>query len=235
MKKPPGKFGLFRLFRKMTEGRIQKWSEELIQILKRTVEKEAVYIGEYVDQLRRLNPRISNEQLARKIISRKSLKAGGIGAAFNVGGLITMPITMPVDLYYCFRIQARMVLSVAYVYGWDIRSESTATDILLVMAGNAGINALRKAGIKIGEEFAKKAVQKFVTREVMKRINKILSRKIITKAGAKSFTSFAKLVPIVGAPIGGGFNYVGTLTIGKLALKFYKGRDGGPSCAVAVS
>lgn len=232
MKKLPGKF---ELFRKMTEAQIQKWSQELIEILKRTVEKEAVHVGEYVDQLRRLNPGINNEQLAKKIISRKSLKAGGIGAAFNVGGLITMPFTMPANLYYCFKIHARMVLAVAYVYGWDIRSESTTTDILLVMAGNAGINALRKAGIKVGEEFAKKAVQKFVTREVMKRINKILSRKIITKAGERSLTSFVKLVPIVAAPIGGGFDYFGTLAIGKVALKFYKGPDNSSSCPVTVS
>jgi len=199
--------------------------------LKRTVEKEAVHVGGYADQLRKLNPGINNEQLAKKIIHRKSLKAGGIGTALNVGGFITMPA----DLYCCFRIQARMAVAVAYVYGWDIRSETIATDILLVMAGNAGINALRKAGIRIGEEFTKKAVQKFVTREVMKKINKILSRKIITKAGEKSFTSFVKLVPIVAAPIGGAFDFFGTLGIGKVALKFYKGPDNSSSSPVTVS
>lgn len=220
MKKLSGKF---EIFRRMKEEKIQKWSQELIEILKQTIEKEALYVEEYVNQLKKLNPGISNDELSKKIISRRSLKAGGIGGICNLGGLITMPITMPVDLYYCFKIQARMVLAIAYIYGWNIHDEDTATDILLVMGGTAGINALSKAGIKVGQEFAKKAVKKFVTREVMKKINRILSRKIITKAGEKSLTSFTKLVPIVGAPIGFAFNYLGTRGIGKVAFKFYKG------------
>lgn len=94
---------------------------------------------------------------------------------------------------------------------------------LLVMGGDAGINAVKGAGIKVGQEFAKKRVNKFITREIIKKVNKILSRKIITKAGEKSLTSFAKLVPVVGAPIGAAFDYFGTLGIGRLALRFYSG------------
>ena len=220
MKKLSGKFAIVR---KMTEEQIQKWSQELIQILKQTIEKEAGHVEDYVNQLRKLNPGISNEDLSKKIISRRSLKAGGIGAICNLGGLVTMPFTMPVDLYYCFKIQARMVLAIAHIYGWNIHDEDMATDVLLVMGGNAGINALSKAGIKVGQEFAKKAVKKFITREVMKKVNRVLSRKIITKAGERSLTSFTKLVPIVGAPIGFAFNYLGTRGIGKVAFKFYKG------------
>ena len=215
--------GRFEIFRKMTEEKIQKWSHELIEILKRTIDKEAMHIEEYVNQLRKLNPGISNDDLSKKIISRRSLKAGGIGGICGLGGFFTAPISMPVDLYYCFKIQARMVLAIAYIYGWNIHDEDMATDILLVMGGNAGINALSKAGIKIGQEFAKKGVKKFITREVMKKINRVVSRKIITKAGEKSFTSFSKLWPFVGAPIGFAFNYVGTRSIGKVAFKFYKG------------
>lgn len=220
MKKLSGKY---KIFRKMTEEQIQKWSQELIDILKQTIEKEAVHVEDYVEQLRKLNPGIGNEELSRKIISRRSLKAGGIGGICNLGGFITMPITMPVELYSCFRIQARMVLAIAYIYDWPTHDEDTATDILLVMGGNAGINALSKAGMKVGQELAKKAVKKFITREAMKKVNRIVSRKIITKAGKISLTSFMKLAPLIGAPIGAGFDYFGTLSIGKIAFKFYKG------------
>lgn len=219
-----GKFsGKYSYFKKMTEEQVQKWSQELILILEQVIEKESTYVEEYVNQLKRLNPNISNEKLVRKIIQRRSLKAGGIGAVCGVGGFITMPISLPSDLYYCFRIQARMVLSIAHIFGWDIHDEDIKTDILLVMGGNAGINAIKSAGIKIGQEFGKKGVQKFITREVMKKVNKVISRKIITKAGEKSLTSFSKLVPIVGAPISASFDYFGTKGIGKTALVFYKG------------
>lgn len=215
--------GMFNIIRKISEDKLQQWSQELIDIVKRTIEHETGYVKEYVNQLRKLNPSISNERLVDTIILRRSLKAGGLGAVFGFGGVFTMPITMPSDLYYTFKIQARMVLSVAYIYGWNIDDEDTITDILLVMGGSAGIDALRGVGIKMGQEYAKKIVEKHVTREVMKKINKILSRKIITKAGGQSIFSFTKLVPVVAAPIAGDFNYLGTKGIGRTALIFYKG------------
>ena len=61
------------------------------------------------------------------------------------------------------------------------------------------------------------------TSEVMKRLNRVISRKIISKAGEKSLISFTKLVPVIGAPIGGAFDYLGTMAVGRTALKFYKG------------
>jgi len=216
-------FGKFSILKKMTQEQIEKWSKELLILLKETIKNEAVYIEEYVSHLSKLNPDINNENLAKKIISRRSLKSGAIGAICGLGGIITIPITMPADIYYTFKIQARMVLSLAFIYGWKIDDDETITDILLVMGGNAGINALKNAGIKIGEEFAKKGVNKYITREVMKKINKIISRKIITKAGEKSLTSLTKLIPLVGAPIGAAFDYFGTRSIGKTALIFYSG------------
>lgn len=200
--------GKFNVIRQISETKIQQWSQELMGVLKRAIEHEADYVKEYVKQLKRLNPNISNEKLANKIIARRALKAGGIGAVCGLGGVFTMPITMPTDLHSTFKIQARMVLAVAYIYGWDIHDEDTITDILLVMGGSAGLDALKGVGVKIGQEYAKKGVEKCITREVMKKVNKVLSRKIITKAGEKSFASFTKLVPIVAAPIAGGFNYL---------------------------
>ncbi len=217
------KFNKLSLWKKASSNQIEKWSNELIVVLSDTIKNEAVNIEKYVNQLRRLNPEINDKDLVEKIISRKSLRSGSIGAICGLGGILTMPITMPADMYYSFKIQARLVLSIAFIYGWDLTNEETATDILLVMGGNVGINALKKAGIKLGEEFVKKGVEKLITREVMKKINRIVSRKIITKAGEKSLTSFTKMIPLIGAPIGGTIDYFSTKAVGKTALMFYKG------------
>lgn len=206
----------------MNEEQIQRWSEELIVILKQTIEKESVYVEEYVNQTKELNPNISNEDLAKKIISRRSLKAGEIGALCGVGGILTLPITMPADLYYCFKIHARTILSIAYIYGWNIHDEDAITDVLLVMGGSTGIDAVRHAGINVGQDLVKEAIlDKFVTKEMMREINRSVSRKIITRAVKRSFMRFAKLIPLVGAPVGAGSNYFETKAIGKKALTFY--------------
>lgn len=213
----------YNIIKSLSNDQIHKWSTELIAILKDSMKKDADSVKEYVNQLRVLNPGIDKERLVKKIISRRSLKAGGIGAVCGIGGFIAMPISMPTDLYYTFKIQSLMAMAIAYIYGWNIHDEDSITDILLVMGGSSGINALKSSGIKIGQEFAKKGVDKYITREVMKKINKVLSRKIITKAGGNSFTSLTKMIPLIGAPIGAAINYFGTLGIGKTAKAFYQG------------
>ncbi len=150
------------------------------------------------------------------------MKAGGIGTICSLGGFPAMPITMPGDMYMTFRIQARMVLAVAYIYGWDVRDDDIATNILLLMCGSAGISALKKLGVKIGQEYTKRFVAKHVKKEMVKQLKQLVSRKIITKAGEKKIVNFTKLVPLVGAPIGGVLNYFGTLDVGRTALKFYQ-------------
>jgi uncharacterized protein (DUF697 family) len=215
--------GKLPILRKLSEDRIQKWSGEFQALLKTVIEKETEKVKAYVEHLRELNPGIDRLTLAKKIVSRRAMKAGGIGAICGLGGFLALPITMPSDMYLTFRIQARMVLAIAYIYGWDVHDDDFATDILLVMGGNAGIDTLKKVGIKVGHEYTKKVAEKLITKEVMKKVNKIVSKKIITKAGEKSLVSFTKLVPLVGAPIGGAFNYFGTLVVGRTALKFYQG------------
>jgi uncharacterized protein (DUF697 family) len=214
--------GKLPILRKLSADQIQKWSGEYQTLLKSVIEKEAVTVEAYVDHVRELNSGIDQCDLAKKIMSRRAMKAGCIGALSSLGGFIAMPITMPGDMYMTFRIQARMVLAVAYIYGWDVRDDDFATDILLVMGGSSGISALKKLGIKIGQEYTKRIVAKHVKKEMVKQLNQLVSRKIITKAAEKRVVNFTKLVPLVGAPIGGALNYFGTLEVGRTALKFYQ-------------
>jgi len=214
-------FKRFRPIREATAQQIENWSQDLLLLLRKTVQEEARLVEEYVAQVRRLNPEKTSLELAKRIMWRRSLKAGGLGAVCGLGGFLTVPVTMPTNLYYGFRIQARLGLAVAHIYGWNIHEDDTITDMLLVMGGSSSIEAAKNLGIPIGQEFAKKAIQKYITRDVMKRINKVISRKIITKAGEKSLLSFAKLTPLAGAPIGAMFDLLGTFAVGRAAIKFY--------------
>ena len=58
----------------------------------------------------------------------------------------------------------------------------------------------------------------------MKKIWKVIPQKIITKAGQKSLTSFTKMIPLVGAPVGFAFDWAAARTVGRYAIKYYSGR-----------
>jgi len=210
------------VLRNLDEAQIEKWSSELMKLIRESIAAETLQITDYVKKLRELNPNISNIDLANKIVSRKSLSASGIGAITGVGGIFTLPISMPTDIYFTFKIQVRMVLSIADVFGWST-NDDTITDVLMIIGGKSAITVAKDLGVAVGNSLTAKFVSENITREVMKKINNIVSRKIITKAGEKSLTSFTKLIPLVGAPIGASFDGIGTYLIGKTAIKFYRG------------
>ncbi len=60
----------------------------------------------------------------------------------------------------------------------------------MILAGSSAQEALKKVGVETIKGITKKAVEKHITREVMKKIWKIIPQKIITKAGGKIFDKF---------------------------------------------
>lgn len=181
------------------------------------------HIEEYVVNLRAQNPGISDDDLARKIVRRKSMKCGLVGAATGVPGLLALPITIPADLAACWRIQIVMAVAVARVYGHTAKTTDLKTDLLLILAGDTAKEALKRVGIEVGKSVTKKLIDRVVTREVMVGIWKVVSQRVITKAGEKSFTSIMKAVPLVGAPIGFAFDYPAARVVGRTAIAYYRG------------
>ncbi|WP_431471863.1 EcsC family protein [Nonlabens sp. SCSIO 43208] len=203
------------------KGKVALWIEQYIETF---LGANKSYIEGYVAKLREQNPNISNEKLAKKIRNRKSFKNGLVGAATGVGGLITLPITVPVDLIASWKIQIGLAFAIAHVYGQTHDTADLKTDVYLILAGNSAKEALKTVGVVASKEITKKAIQKKVSVEVMKKIWKVVPQKIITKAGEKSLTSFTKMVPLLGAPIGFGFDYFSTRVVGSFAIKYYSGR-----------
>jgi hypothetical protein len=188
------------------------------------IQTDPEVVEQYVEKLRSQNPGISNDDLARKIVSRKAFKCGLVGATTGIPGLLALPVTVPADLVASWRIQIVMAVAIARVYGHTAQTTDLKTDIYLILAGDAAKEALKRIGIEVGKEVSKRVVNKVVTRETMKQIWKVVGQKIITKAGQKSLVSFAKMVPLVGAPIGFAFNWPATKIVGNFAIKYYSGK-----------
>ena len=184
---------------------------------------DCVTIESYVDKLRSQNPGITSKKKKKKILSRKSMKNGLVGAVTGLGGMITLPVTIPTDLICSWRIQASMAFSIAYAYGHTKDTTDLRTDLYLILAGDSSKEVLKRLGIETTKGVTKKLVDKYITREVMVKIWKYIPQKIITKAGETSATSFMKMVPLVGAPVGFVFDWGATQAVGRVAMSYYRG------------
>ena len=208
----------------MGDQKIKELQRSLDKLIEYVIKTDPEQVKEYVDKLRAQNPEITDDALALKIINRKAIKNGLIGAITGLGGLITLPLAIPANLAATWRVQAAMACAIAYVYGHTFTSTDLKTDILIIMAGDSAKEAFKRFGIEVSKAATKKTVEKFVTREMMTKIWTVVGQKIVTKAGEKSLTSFVKMVPLVGAPVGFAFDWTSTRVVGRTAIKYYSGK-----------
>lgn len=103
-----------------------------------------------------------------------------------------------------------------------------------ISKGAEGIKeTVTRGAIKVAPQYAAKAVVKcagkkaadYTMQGIPKHLTKVLwrvgGRKIVEKSLQKSFT---KVVPVIGAVTGFGFDWFSTQAIGKLAIEFYENR-----------
>ena len=75
-------------------------------------------------------------------------------------------------------------------------------------------------GIKIGEKVFKNIITK-IPKEVIYAINKKVGFRLLTKAGEKGTINLGKLMPGVGAAVGGGLHFLETKIIANRAYKWF--------------
>lgn len=172
-----------------------------------------------VERARKRNPGLSQDQLARLVVKRGTRRVGAASFATGFGGAPTLALNISSVL----TLQASLVLAVAAVYD-ELDSPDLRQDLVLILAGNSAVTALRTFGVAAANDMGKKWVQKNVARETMKQVNKVVSRKILTKAGEKSLTSFVKLVPVAGAAVGYTVDRSYARALGESAIRYYGGR-----------
>ena len=170
----------------------------------------------------------SPEEAVRALIRNHVALAGAQGFVTNLGGIITMPITLPANVSAAFILQIHLAAAIARVYGHDMDSEEVRTAVLLCLLGNAGAEALKQAGIQVGTKLTFTLLKK-IPIDVIREINRRAGFMLIAKYRAKrSVVTLAKWVPLVGGIIGGGFDAASTAAVGSFARKLFRPSETGP-------
>lgn len=143
------------------------------------------------------------EQAIKRIVRESVLAAGTSGFVTGLGGLVTLPVTLPANLAGNLVINARMVGAIAYLRGYSLRDPHTQAVLMLVVAGSSAQKAMSTLGVKLGREFSKQVI-KAIPITVIRRINQKAGFMLLAKYGTKrAGITLAKGVPIVGGVVGG--------------------------------
>lgn len=158
----------------------------------------------------------SRKDQANSLIRWQNTKAGTSGFITGLGGLLTMPITIPANITSVMYVQIRMIAAIAHMGGHDLRNDRVKSLVYACLTGNAAKDILKDMGIVIGRKISESLIKK-ISNETIKEINKKVGFRLLTKFGEKGVINLGKTVPILGGVIGATFDSVATNTIGNIA------------------
>ena len=158
----------------------------------------------------------SRNDQANSLIRWQNTKAGTSGFLTGLGGIITMPVTIPANVASVIFVQMRMIAAIAYIGGHDIKDDRVKALVYACLTGNAAKDILKDIGIVAGTKLTTSAIKNISGKTII-AINQKVGFRLVTKFGEKGVINLGKAVPFVGGIIGATFDSVATNTIGNIA------------------
>jgi uncharacterized protein (DUF697 family) len=176
-----------------------------------------------------LNDPGSLEDKVNTLIRYQALKAATSGFVTGLGGALTLPVAIPANLASVMYIQLQMVAAIARMGGHDVRNDRVRTVCYACLCGSAAVDILKDAvGKTIGMKLAEQAIKQS-SFETIKKINRAVGFRLVTKFGQTGAINLGKAVPLAGGVIGGTFDGTTTYTIGRVAKNVFITGDETPS------
>lgn len=160
------------------------------------------------------------EEKIESLIRWQNTKAAAFGFASGLGGFVTIPVSIPVNIASVLFVQVRMIAAIAIMNGYDVQDDKVKTMIFACMCGSAGSDILKNVGIEMGTKFLNHVLQK-LSQETIQKINHAVGLRLVSRFAGMGAVNIGKAVPLVGAIIGGTFDGVTTNIIGNVAKKIF--------------
>lgn len=161
------------------------------------------------------------ELAIRRVIREGVTAAGTAGFVTGLGGLVTMPVTVPTNMAGALVINARMVGAIAHLRGYALDDPHIRAMIPLVVADSSAQGFASELGSKLGQAVTKQAI-KAIPMSVIHRANARAGIYLVAKYGAqRSAITLAKAVPFGGGVVGGDVDATLTRALGALAKRAF--------------
>jgi hypothetical protein len=155
------------------------------------------------------------ERAIHEVIENHVRYAGAQGFVTNIGGLVTLAVTVPVNLSGLALIQCRMVAGIAHLRGYELSDPRTRDAILACLLGEERLLRMVKQWTLPGTpmEIAAAAhhdpaLDQLLATEV--------AAELVTRAtGKRLAATVGRRVPIVGGVVGAGTDAFVTWKIGR--------------------
>lgn len=168
------------------------------------------------------NPNLTREDLARHAVASAQGWAAGAGAATGVvaNPMIALPAAVA-DMAAVLRIEGTMAGTIAALIDpASLDNPNTfPADVLAIVFPGAVSQALRQLGVRWGQRITQELIRRYLSEGLVKSVTRLASRYLFVHVTEKAIVS--KTVPLVGAGIGAGWNYLEVKAVGARAVNYY--------------
>ena len=157
------------------------------------------------------------DRAIHEVIENNVRMAGAQGFVTNIGGLVTMAVTIPANVSGLALIQCRMVAGIAHLRGHDLDDPRVRNAILALLLGEEQVRDLVKKR-KLPATPMALATAPAHDPTLDGTISAVVATDLITRvAGKRLATTVGRKIPIVGGVVGAGADGFATWKVGRYA------------------
>lgn len=140
-------------------------------------------------------------------LARRATVSGAAGGFLTgVGGFVTMPVSLPVNVAEFYLLATRMVGAIASLRGYDLDEPRVRTAILLTLVGSDSDEVLKKAGMASAGSRATTFALRGLPPAALMVVNKAVGFRLMRGVSEKILARFGRGIPFAGGVVGGGID-----------------------------
>ena len=159
-------------------------------------------------------------QLAVDAVIDQHIRLAGVqGFATGLGGLVTLPVSLPANLTGIAIVQARMVAAIAHLRGYDLDDPRVRTAVITCLLGEEGIADRLKKSSLVSSPMAIATAPVFDPELDRQVSGEVVGELIARISGKKMALTVTRRIPLLGGVVGGGVDGWSTYRVGQYADK----------------
>lgn len=142
------------------------------------------------------------EAAVAAVIRSHLVKGGAEGFVTSLGGFVTLPVALPVNVLSFYLLATRMTAAVAAIRGHDLRHQQVRAAVLLTLVGADADDLLRKAGVAVPAGGLTNLAAQRLPGPAAMVVKKGVGFRLLASVAKNTLTRFGRFVPIIGGVVG---------------------------------
>ncbi|HEX2973815.1 MAG TPA: hypothetical protein VHP11_15895 [Tepidisphaeraceae bacterium] len=172
----------------------------------------------------------AREQVAHHAVTQAKRWAMAAGSATGAiaSPLIMLPAALA-DMAAVLRIEGQMAGTVgALLDPISLNdAEGFRADVLTIVFPGMISQALRQLGLRAGQRLTQQLIRRYMTQGLVESASRLAAKRLLLHVSERAIMT--KTVPLVGAGIGAGWNWLELQAVGNRAIRYYQQKSISPT------